>query len=43
MAMFEEQIRILFNQKEPLAKQNEIASEARDRLLPKRMSGEIAV
>lgn len=43
LAMFEEQVSILFDQKKLLAKQNEVASEARDRLLPKLMSGEITI
>ena len=43
LAMFEEQVSILFDQKKLLAKQNEVASEARDRLLPKLMFGEITI
>lgn len=40
---FEQMVSNLFNQMKLLRKQNEYAGEARDRLLPKLMSGEIAV
>ena len=43
LALFEEQVSVLFDQKKLLTKQNEVASEARDRLLPKLMSGEITI
>ena len=43
LAMFEDRIKVIFDQKKLLSVQNESASEARDRLLPKLMSGEIAV
>lgn len=40
---FEQMVSNLFNQMKLLRKQNEYAGEARDRLLPKLMSGEITV
>lgn len=43
LSMFENRMKQIFDQKKLLVKQNEFASEARDRLLPKLMSGEIAV
>lgn len=43
LSMFENRMKQIFDQKKLLVKQNEYASEARDRLLPKLMSGEIAV
>lgn len=42
LSMFENRMKQIFDQKKLLVKQNEFASEARDRLLPKLMSGEIA-
>ncbi len=43
LILFEKQVRIFFDGIDVLKKQNEIAGESRDRLLPKLMSGEIAV
>ena len=41
LSAFEEKVGVYFAQIKNLVKQNEFASEARDRLLPKLMSGEI--
>ncbi len=41
LSAFEEKVGVYFAQMKNLVKQNEFASEARDRLLPKLMSGEI--
>ena len=41
LARFEEQVGVYFAQIKNLIKQNDLAIEARDRLLPKLMAGEI--
>ena len=43
LALFETKVGVLFDRITNLTRQNETAAEARDRLLPKLMSGEIAV